>query len=1130
ADAIYPIFFGEDTSSGVNQFQLAFIDTRAGVLGSNYADYASLMDKGAVKVEYTFTNLTGYAAFNLYAWNNATNNGQGMGWTNRVSGDGSSGYSVNAVPSSSVPVAVYTATPNAGKAPLTVQFTDASTNSPTSWLWKFGDGGTSTLQNPVHTYSSSGTFTVNLTVLNAAGTSSLVKSGYITTLAPVTAFIASTTSGSAPLAVQFTDQSTGYPTSWYWEFGDGSTSTAQNPSHTYASSGSATTTYTVNLTATNAVGSTSVSKSNYITVASSTPIVSFNGTPRTSGVYPLTVRFRDTSLLGPTSWYWDFGDGTTSTEQNPSHTYTAVGSYTVNLTATNVIGSANVSKPGYINIVTPGPINTAYPYLYVANDEGVKYDINGTNPTYVPNTYSFATMGGLNALHISSGAATSDVTTTTNQSGTFYFTHTGGQPTVPDGILMLAVNGTIPDDFSVHIRSSGDNWTPSGPSYVNGGAPTEWNYAEGAVDQTFAKDDFIYGPQSWKPCSGDSYPIYHGEDLSDPINQFRIMFIDLYAGKAYDNIKIEYEFHNLTSFAAFNAYGWYLASNHGTMIMTNDVEGGSTYGASGYSVIGIPDAPVAGFTASTTSENILVPIQFTDTSANVPQFWSWDFGDGTTSIEQNPSHAYNNAGTYTVTLTAVNLKGSDSAAQPITITVPTGPVANFTADVTSGISPLAVQFNDTSSNLPFIWYWDFGDGTNSTVQNPVHWYAPGNYSVNLTVTNGGGSSSLLKNNLISVGSNGRSNQFSNPGFETGDLKGWTAGAATSVSTTQKHNGNNAVYFPVAHLSTTYISQYVDLTNITNISFWGYQDGSMDSTTYPQYFYTYIDGVQVQTDSCAHAWTQYTVPSSRYTGIHLVQVTFEMHSIGMSAYADDFFAGLPTAPVASFSSNTSTGTYPLAVQFTDSSTNTPTAWLWDFGDNSTSAVQNPTHVYTTAGSFSVNLTVTGAGGISDSTIRIVMVNTPPAVVTNFTSNVTYGNYPLSVQFTDMSTGSPTAWEWNFGDGSTNSTVQNAMHTYSAGGSYTVTLTASNSGLTNSTTQTGYIKIPVILPGQTRQPTAPGGDGLYTDLNGNGYLDFNDVQVYFRQMDYLSSSEPVALFDINRNGYIDFNDVQLIFRRI
>ncbi|WP_292546836.1 PKD domain-containing protein [Methanoregula sp.] len=878
-------------------------------------------------------------------------------------------------------VVTFIADQTTGPAPLTVQFTGTSVLTDNSWHWDFGDGTTSTEQNPSHIYNAGGTYTVNLTITSGSGgINTLVKTKYISAYSPPTAaFTSNTVAGKSPLSVTFTDQSTGAPTSWLWDFGDGTTSTSQNPTHPYSTTGSDTVTYTVNLTATNAAGSNITSKTSYITLYSTAPIVSFTGSPRTSGITPRIVQFNDTSTLSPYEWNWSFGDGewfntTDSALRNASHRYANVGSYTVNLTATNAIGSANVSKPGYINIVTPGPINPAYPYLYVSNDEGVKFDINGTNPTWVPNTYSFATMGGVNALHISSGTSTSDVTTTTSQSGTFYFTHTGGQPTVPEGILMLAVNGTIPDDFSVHIRSSGDNWTPPGPAYSNGGLPSVWNYVEGAVDQTFTKDDFIYGPQSWKP---DGYPIYYGEDEADPINQFRIMFIDLYAGKAYDNVKIEYEFHNLTSFAAFNAYGWYLASNHGTMIMTNDVLGGSTYGASGYMVTGIPAAPVAGFSPSTTSEYNLVPIRFIDTSANVPQSWQWDFGDGTHSTDQNPSHAYALGGTYTVKLTVTNIKGTSSTTQVINITVPPLPVASFTEDGTSGRSPLAVQFNDTSTNSPVAWLWEFGDGTNSTERNVTHWYAPGTYSVNLTVTNGGGTNSLVRTEYIEVSSNGRTNQFVNPGFESGDLTGWTSGTSTSVSSTQKHNGNNAVYFPVAHLSTTHVAQHVDLTNITKISFWGYQDGSMDSTTYPQYFYTSIDGVQVQTNTLAHTWTQYTVPTSGYTGVHLVQVTFDKYGVGMASYIDDFCAGSgttcsgggtpTTAPTASFTATPVNGKAPLTVTFTDTSTNTPTSWAWDFGDGGTSTAKNPVHTYGSAGTYNVKLTATNAGGGNSKTM-------------------------------------------------------------------------------------------------------------------------------------------------------------------
>ena len=135
-----------------------------------------------------------------------------------------------------------------------------------SWSWNFGDGGTATTQSPSHTYSAAGVYTVSLTATNASGSDPEVKNNYITVTAPPTAptaqFSASPTSGQAPLAVQFTDSSTGSPTSWAWNFGDGGTSNAQSPSHTYDVPG----VYNVSLTATNASGSDPEMKNNYVTV------------------------------------------------------------------------------------------------------------------------------------------------------------------------------------------------------------------------------------------------------------------------------------------------------------------------------------------------------------------------------------------------------------------------------------------------------------------------------------------------------------------------------------------------------------------------------------------------------------------------------------------------------------------------------------------------------------------------------------------------------------------------------------------------------------------------------------------------------------------------------------------------
>ena len=168
---------------------------------------------------------------------------------------------------------------------------------------------------------------------------------------PVASFSGSPTSGTAPLAVAFTDTSTGQPTSWAWTFGDGGTSTAQSPTHTYAAAG----TYSMTLTATNSLGSNTLTKTNYITVAApQPPVASFNASP-TNGIAPLTVSFTDTSSGQPTSWAWTFGDGGTSTAQNPSHVYTAAGTYSVTLTATNTVGSNTLTKTNYITVTPPPP-------------------------------------------------------------------------------------------------------------------------------------------------------------------------------------------------------------------------------------------------------------------------------------------------------------------------------------------------------------------------------------------------------------------------------------------------------------------------------------------------------------------------------------------------------------------------------------------------------------------------------------------------------------------------------------------------------------------------------------------------------------------------------------------------------
>lgn len=170
------------------------------------------------------------------------------------------------------PVAAFSASPTSGYAPLKVQFTDKSKYLPTSWKWSFGDGTYSTAKNPVHTYSKVGKYTVTLAVKNSKGSNKITRYSYITVLTPsknpLAAFSASPTSGYTPLKVQFTDNSTGTPASWKWNFGDGSNSTEKNPAHTYNETGK----YNVSLTVKNVKGTDKITKYSYITVDSSTAI------------------------------------------------------------------------------------------------------------------------------------------------------------------------------------------------------------------------------------------------------------------------------------------------------------------------------------------------------------------------------------------------------------------------------------------------------------------------------------------------------------------------------------------------------------------------------------------------------------------------------------------------------------------------------------------------------------------------------------------------------------------------------------------------------------------------------------------------------------------------------------------
>ena len=245
----------------------------------------------------------------------------------------------------------FEATPTAGDAPLSVSFTDLSTGEITSWDWDFGDGGSSSDQDPTHLYDTPGTWTVSLTVEGTKGSDTLVRNDYVavSTPAPVAAFSGVPTSGPIPLSVQFTDASTGEVDSWQWDFGDGGSSSDENPAHVYDSPG----TWTVSLSVEGTGGSDTLVEAGYITTTVPAPVAAFVGQPR-SGDAMLPVQFTDNSTGQVTGWQWDFGDGSTSTEESPSHDYVLVGEHSVSLTVTGPGGSDQSTELEYVSVSEAG--------------------------------------------------------------------------------------------------------------------------------------------------------------------------------------------------------------------------------------------------------------------------------------------------------------------------------------------------------------------------------------------------------------------------------------------------------------------------------------------------------------------------------------------------------------------------------------------------------------------------------------------------------------------------------------------------------------------------------------------------------------------------------------------------------
>ncbi len=280
--------------------------------------------------------------------------------------------------------------------------------------------------------------------------------------------------------------------------------------------------------------------------------------------------------------------------------------------------------------------------------------------------------------------------------------------------------------------------------------------------------------------------------------------------------------------------------------------------------------------------------------------------------------------------------------------------AAFEVDATSGYAPLTVQFTDLSSGGPESWAWDFGDGSSSDEQNPLHSYSiPGVYSITLIVSNFFGSDTLLVNEMIEV-----LEPLAAPSVETLPVIEIMQTSASSGGTVTSDGGDEVVARGVVWS----LSENPTLDDNLGFTIDGSGLGNFTSI---------IVGLLPETTYYIKAYAT--------------------NSIGTNFGQQEVFSTLPLAPVAAFSATVTQGYAPLTVQFTDESSHSPISWSWNFGDGNTSDAQNPTHTYLEVGSYTVSLAVSNSGGNHTETkVNYITVLQPlaiPTVVTHEVTNVT-----------------------------------------------------------------------------------------------------------------------------------------------
>ena len=984
---------------------------------------------------------------------------------------------------------------NTGCGSLVVEFQDLSTGAPNTWLWDFGNGNSSSLQNPIVIYTNPGVYDIKLITSNSNSNDSKLSIGFIKVYDNPISQIStnSLVNGCTPLMVDFEDISStdNSIVNWQWNFGDGGASNLQHPIYDYNNDGD----FSVSLIVTDLNGCQSLSTQLNLVNVYELPVADFIADIPSSCNTSELVTFTNNSS-GLADYIWNFGDGSISILENPTHNY-ATGVYSVTLLAkigtcidtllqTNYIEVGEELNSDFISDINHGceGMQVNFTEITTNNTDTWFWDFGDGSTSNLQNpTHDFLISGDF------------DITLTTSK----------GANCIDTQIFYNAINVYANPDVQITVDTS------YGCSY-----PFNVEFSDETFNAVNWNWDFGNGTTSILQNPPASFLYYGSYDISLIVTNIKgcistklyndfieveEIIIDINASELHGCAHFDINFFDSTnSIRPIIDLNWSFGDGNFSNIQ-NPIHQYSTsglfdvslfimndYGCTANKIfpefVKVYELPQANFQASQLVSCPGENIDFADLTVPVSTLtnWFWDFGDGNVSNLQNPIFQYQSTGTYDVSLIASSSNCIDTfkISNYIEIIEPT---AIFNEEYNCDF-PLRVKFESLSIGADNI-FWDFGDGNTSTQINPIHTYdIKGIYSVTLTVSNDltGCTNELIKpikltipvasfdyllnaNNSYedSVGCAPKRVYLNNTSQDLSYYKVlWSDGYVgfgridhlitdagqfdvTMIITDIHECKDTMTYdnmFKINDVDADFgivnifgcdsmLVNFEDLSSPTSSVIWNFGDGGSSTINNSQHIY-YNEG---------------------YYDVTLYAKSIEgcIDTLKRLEYIEFQF------PDADFISNIQ-GICPTdTVDFINISNGVGISSTWDFGDGYQSEQVNPSHSFISNGQYDISLIVTDSFSCTNNMVLVNHIKVLKPTSDFVTAGISSNCPPLISNFSNSSSSDVINWEWLFSGGGS-SYIANPSHLFLASGIFDVTLIVENSfGCKDTLVKNGLVNI-------------------------------------------------------------------------